>query len=1151
MQAWQWGNGEVVSRSRRAIIAVMIGITAAIFLLPVLLTSDPVFSLLRREVARHIPGTLEVASCSMGWLNGLRCEQVRYLDPEQGLHCEAPLLTTDKGLVPLIAAPSYLGEIAIDQPSCTLRPPRPGDGRPHQTSDTLTNGVPSPDAPLPKPPWWERLTLRLKIHHGKVQLEPNNEPARLLAHQIDLAGNVDTGTLSYDLSLLSAHQNGSVKARGMVHLPRSGQTTLETLISQADIAITNLELSDFFELAASRSTLPCGKGLLNATVRINATGIAEFEAQGEATVRGLQLAGGVFGADHPQVDRLHVSFNGSRRQAEGWRLASLALQSDPIHLHATGGFDNQAVTLAIKGHVNMPALATQLPNLLRIHGQTKIVEGTTGFSLAVEGNPEALSFHADCRTDQLRFIHDQQPYTWTSPLALEVEADYGRVRSGLRTLRLHTPFFEANGKSGGDGFSLQGGGDLDRMFQELRKVLALDFHAKGRVEMNATSRRSDDGAIRLGGRLAIHDFSLSQGRQTVLPAHPLLLTGTIINPSLLFGTDTFHVVSLEANAWPGTLSLRSEDASHRAGQRGNDRVVKGTVDLGRLSDILHGLQAGARWPILRGALQFEAAGTWQGNSIAVRELQGTVDRLSVAGERFSVQEPRLMFGLGGIGGKSPRQMSVQGLMIVEDWQEFTEKLTPLLQVDTNRRSIDLRRLAWASARAAVEADLLIEDWQQPDTGSSCALRGEADGRVLEDLAKAWGFLPADLAIKGRARGDWTYTAGRDQQRAQVLSLEVASFELVRGKKTIARDPLLTCKVQLQYSGAQPDEMRIADFRLRTAPLNAVGSGLFRSKETPELNLQGQLTPQYARLAPLLHPYVGRETVFSGSQPGSFQLSLPLTSPLQWEKVSLLAELPVDTLRFRGINVGPLVLPLELHRNKLRVRIDGQLDGGRVALAPLWDLSVPQPLLTIPANTPSLTNVPVNAPLADGVLGRLHPLFGGLAQAQGAVDVRINQFSMPITQKAGQGPVFAVSVAVDRLQFKPTEPLQELFNLNGYDQEWYRCKEREIHCEGKNGRVRCQPIHLLAGDDAVAFKGEISQDRRLQYTVQLPLGRQLAEKVQLSVAEEAPVVAEINGTAHEPAFDAEAFVAGLSVQLRKGGKLTEQKELEADQPSADL
>lgn len=1137
-----------MSRRRRAIIAVVIGIGAAFLFLPVFLMSEPVVSLLQREVAHNIPGTLEVGSCSVGWLDGLRCEQVRYRNPGQGLHCETSLLTTDKGLVPLLAAPSYLGEITLNQPSCTFSPTLPGNGQPHQTSSgNPANGAASPDASLADTPWWERLTLRLKILQGKALLEPGNEPARLLAHRIDLAGSVAMGTVSYDLSLFSGEQKGEVKAKGLVHLPRAGQTSLETLISQTDIAITNLELSDFFELAASRSSLPRGKGVLNATAQVTATGNAEFESQGDATVLGLQLDGGVFGADHPQVDRLHASFKGSRRQIEGWRLTALALQSDPIDLHATGGFNNQEVTLAVKGRVNMPALATKLPHLLRIHDRTTIVEGTTGFSLAVSGSPDAFRIRADCRADQLRFVHDRQPYSWTAPLGLEVEADYGRDRSGLRTLRLIAPFFEAHGTSGPEGFSLRGGGDLDRMFQEFRKVLALDIHAGGRAEVNATSTRDGDGGVRLGGRLTIDDFSLHRGAQTVLPAHPLLLAGTILSPSLLPGKSTFHLASLEATAWPGTLSLRSDDPLRRAEQQGNGQVLKGVVDLGRLSDVVRGVEGEARWPVLRGALQFEAVGERQNNFIAVRQLQGTVDRLSVAGEGFSVQEPRLMFRLGGVGGKSPRPVAVQGLMIVEDWQDFTEKVTPLLQVDIDRQRIEVRRLAWGSARAALEGDCLIENWLRPETGSSFALRGEADGALLEELVKVWGILPKDLAARGRVRGDWSYRADRDQQRGQALSLEVASFALLRGKKAIAADPLLTAHVRVQYSGAQPDEIQIADFRLGTAAVTAVGSGLLTRKETPELALHGQLTPQYVQLAPLLHPYVGRETAFSGSRSGGFHLSLPLTSPLQWERMSLLAELPVDTLRFQGINVGPLTLPLELHRNKLRLRIDGQLDGGRVALAPLWDLSVPQPLLTIPTNTPCLTNVPVKAPLIDGILGRLHPLFGGLAQVQGVVDVRINQFSMPIFQKAGQGPAFTVAVAVDRLQFKPTEPLQELFDLNGYDQEWYRCQEREIQCEGKNGRVRCQPVHLLVGDDVVAFKGEISQDRHLQYAVHFPLSGQLAEKAKLSVPGEIPVVAEINGTVHGPRFDAEAFVASLATQLRKTGQLTEHKETEAEQP----
>ena len=81
---------------------------------------------------------------------------------------------------------------------------------------------------------------------------------------------------------------------------------------------------------------------------------------------------------------------------------------------------------------------------------------------------------------------------------------------------------------------------------------------------------------------------------------------------------------------------------------------------------------------------------------------------------------------------------------------------------------------------------------------------------------------------------------------------------------------------------------------------------------------------------------------------------------------------------------------------------------------------------------------------------------------------------------------------------------------------------------------------------VAFKGEISQDRHLQYAVHFPLSGQLAEKAKLSVPGEIPVVAEINGTVHGPRFDAEAFVASLATQLRKTGKLTEHKETEAEQ-----
>lgn len=306
----------------------------------------------------------------------------------------------------------------------------------------------------------------------------------------------------------------------------------------------------------------------------------------------------------------------------------------------------------------------------------------------------------------------------------------------------------------------------------------------------------------------------------------------------------------------------------------------------------------------------------------VQDLHGTIDGLRIAGEHLSIQEPRVKFGLGGISGireASPQQTQLQKarlkkLVTTENWQDLTEKTRPLLQVETNQRRLDLRRLVWASPKATLDGDYLIDDWQQAATSSSWALRGAVDAAFLGDLAKAWGLMPADLAIKGRAQADWRVHTATNQQRIQEVSLQLPSFQLLRGKKIIASDPLLTGTMRVQYLGTQPQEIQIANFRLETTPLALVGSGLLNT-DTPALELHGQFNPRSAQFVHLLHAALGRGMAFNSNQPGNFRCFLPFTSPLQWERLSVLAELPVDNLQFLGINLGTMTLPLEWHRNK--------------------------------------------------------------------------------------------------------------------------------------------------------------------------------------------------------------------------------------------
>jgi hypothetical protein len=1146
----------VRTQGRAVIVAVSL-VALALFFLPSLLSFQPVFSAVLDLASKQLSGNLEAASCSVGWVRGFRCEQVRYHDSVSGVHFEAPQGASDKGLLLLMAAPSYLGEITIDQPTLSFLPPQPGHDLAHTENKAAakveaTTGVPDREG-REKTPWWERLSFRLRMNSGQLVFDHGAKPGRQLARKVDLTGSLAMGTLHYDLQFLSAQQSGHLRAKGFINLPLAGQSFLETLISRAEVEINDLEIADFLELAASRSRAPRGKGVLNATLHLKAAGIEDFEVQGENGLRGLQLTGGVLGQDQLLLDQLRFTFKGSHRPGEGWRLADLELQSEPVQLRADGSFDGKTISLAAKGSVNLPVMMAQVPHLLGLHEKTTVTEGRADFSLGVTGGAEAFAIEAVCRTDRLSLVHDGQPYSWSTPLIVEAVGDYGGATTGFRTLRAHTPFFEVTGSGGFDDFTLQGGGDLDRMSQELKKIFSLDVHAKGQVALSAATRKREEGGFRLESRVSIQDFALTRGKRPLFPAHDFLLTSKATAAASFLGDGVLHALQVDAVSWPGNVSLLAEDLARDREQTQNNYTLKGAVDLERLSTIVHGFRDDASAPVLKGKLQFDGAGEYAGARIAVRSMNGMIEQLVVAGAGYVFQEPRVVFGMGGAGRLDGRRFAVRELMVADNWQDLSDQEHPVFWVDVARRRLEMRRLGWTSAKTVLETDLMLEDWRQPAAGFSAALRGESDGALLADLAKAAGWLPSDLTVKGRAGGTLAIDSAPGQGERTELTLRMEPFEVARSKKKLFADPRAILKISLLDEGKGDGELKVPFFFLQTIPFRIEGAGLVATRnKTSFLELQGQVTHDFVALAQLLAPVIGRQVVASGNRSGEFLLSLPLSLPLKREQVTFTVQLPLESLRFQGIGLRQLTLPVDVNRGKLRLSIDGQLDGGRATLEPSWNLDAHQPVVTLPPVTQLLKDVPLKPLLVDGLLSRLHPLFGVVAQPQGVVDLRVDSFSAPVSEKGPQRPVFTIAVALDRIKFKPTGGLREMLDLDGYDQAWLRCKEREVICEGKDGRVSCGPVHLLAGEAEFGLRGAMHPDGSLQYQVRLPVSKQLADKAQLVVHADVTVEAEIGGTRDKPVFDSAAFLVGLSAQLRKGVELTEHQAEEGPAvPSSEL
>jgi len=356
---------------------------------------------------------------------------------------------------------------------------------------------------------------------------------------------------------------------------------------------------------------------------------------------------------------------------------------------------------------------------------------------------------------------------------------------------------------------------------------------------------------------------------------------------------------------------------------------------------------------------------------------------------------------------------------------------------------------------------------------------------------------------------------------------------MRGKNTLFADPHLIVHLVLDKENRSGGAIKIPSLILHSAPFSIEGAGSIAATTTPMLEMQGRITCNYDALLPMLQPLVGRDILASGNRTGDILLSLPLQWPVPMERLTFSAQLPFDALSLQGFGFQPLVVPVDCNLGRLRCRLDGLLEGGgRATLEPVWDLTATQPVLSLPAEDQIVADAPLKPALVR-LLGRWHPLFGIMAHPQGVVNVRPSGFSFSPADKDDQWPEFATAITLSRAKFKPIGALRELLELAGITREWLSCKEQEMVCEGKKGRVRCGPVRLLAGSDEISLQGEILPNGSLHYRIRLPVSQQLAQEAQLTVEGKAVVEAEIKGARTKPTFDAAAFLAGLPAQLQPG------------------
>lgn len=1124
----------------------------AAWLAPALVAHTPLRNRVLASLAGDIDGELRAGGASFGWFSSPILRDVELRDRSGQTLFAGETLTGDKTLAGLLLDSGQAGRFRLEGVELTLVLDEKGSNVQDVFAPWLT-GESSLECPAVSLEVSEAtVTIQDKVskkswkfQHVSTTLDLAkdwSEPLRLkaagdLAHGKPSQGNPALGKsplggrtahVAADATLTrKAASDGPPETKGHVHL------TAKALPLALLDGVFRRAKSDVRAAGRLTSDLVCD-------VAVGGTSPPHVTVEGKSTIDDLALSGPWRQQERLELARLdvpcRVTCNGQRL-----RIERLAAQCDLGAVSLQGAFEidlGQPVqsalwsallrqNYALRGEVDVAALAQALPDTLRIRDGLQFTEGDLQFDLARQvkaprgagraaESDASATWNGHLNLDRLAAMHHGRRLSWDKPVQVTFAARDGSTGPIVDNLLCESSFlkFEAAGTL--SDLSLSAEYDLNRLSAELGRFVDLgQLTLAGDGWANLHAKQGKRGLLEADGEVQVRNLRIAvpdggewseenlvlvltakghaaAGRLTALETGSLEMTS---------GDDTASVVltqpveKLGAAAWP--LRLTASGSLATWGQR--------TAPL---------VPALRNWQ-LAGGFEFNSLLRLSPQEARFERTRLALEQLEAVGPGLWVQEPSAELNVSG------------------RWERRENRL-------------DVPKLDLASTALNVEARQIV-----------CTGLGSDDVRLTGtanysgDLGRLFACtidpsLPAAWSLAGNLTGRTNIVqTGRSITFDSNVSLNnvAAAYqgEVLRREKRID----VRGKGDLQWGD---DQLRIQRLDVDSELLHANARGELSELSTRRvLSLQGKLDYDAQQLLVLMRPYVGEGlTVEAGRDAHNFTLSAPLAALNQpaLEQVaendnqapahSPIEEITAETgfgwtgANVYGFQVGQAEVLGKLQNGRLDISpLDLAVSEGRLTTEPVVTLW-PQPAeLALPPG-PLLEKVRISPEMCERGLKYIAPVLAGVAEAEGRFSVELDQCRLPLAEPAAGE--LAGRMTVHDVQVGPGALVRELAVLLSRPAAAKLSKESVVTFQMADGRIYHRDLELVFPDVTIRTHGSVGLDQTLSILAEMPVPPKWIGKNPLGAALKGQTIRlPIAGTLSRPKID-ERALAKLSGQF---------------------
>ncbi len=1102
-------------------------------------------------------GRITVGSASLGWLSPVAVRDIVAVDSSGSPLAQVPSLRSQRSLLSLIWNRRDPGGFQVETPAIflSLRP----DGS--NWEDALSNYLDQPGGGDTV----ER--FHVKVTGATVQVQDAS------------AGDWKLEDLDLDLSMsqregpwLAMRVESDVRYGGAA----PGRITAELVCQAAEDPTQTLGAGQLVLQVANLSLSPVNSVLRRAGLDVELAGITSAEGEcrwddglanpqwrlSDLNARQFVLRSPAWIGEDTVVSN-SLGIRGQVSQIQGqWRLEDVVLESDFARLEARGALpkgneqrfdwvnlirDLQKEDVQVSGRLDVAAVATMMPRMLRIRPTTKITSGDLTFSLASQTGGEP-SFSTSLQAANLAAIEDGRPVSWKEPVSASADFRYTADGPVIDRLVCRAEFMDvvARGRWNSGSASIQG--DLNRMMTEIGRLVDLgDFRMAGRVDGRLQWEQSLAERWETTGRIELREFELAMA--DLLPWKEDHLIVDVAGQARL---DQGNVAEVPV----ASFDLRSA----------NDRL---TV---RLAEAVRSPWPQATWP-----LQVQASGLletwlprlqpmvslngWQAAGTIELTAHATVDPQRVAADpvRLTVREMRAQnHDLGVFLDEPTVRVETAGFWDL-DANVFNAADTTLTSSTVAMRAQGIQ-IQLPGERTSLKgsigyrADLhrLTRWFQTPDQPSTSRLNGSATGTLVAAHEDHSTQLDWTMDVV-----DFAYATGH--QAAAGAAMRAVSAP--QSWQEIWREPAIRLSGRQRYDAAE-DRLQINRLSVAASELQLEVQGqIDRLTDQANADLKGTLEYDLAHVTRKLQPSLGESIRMAGRQQGRFQIAGPLrmagttasSAPLatsssrsQTTTATTAALVPADwrgnaragwqSMDLYGLRLGAADLQGTLRHSMLQLDpLNVPIGQGRIIGEPRLDLSALPVRLMLDKGS-LLENVHISPELCETWLKYVAPILADATRAEGTFSMALDNASVTVPDSTSTSARGVLTIHGGRVGPGPlaqeflgaAQQLRTIIDSGRSSRDdqattWLVLPEQQVPFDVQQGRVHHRGLTVTAGDLVLRTSGSVGFDQTLALLAELPIqDRWIANRPLLQGLKGTTLQLPIQGSFSQPKADRRAL-----------------------------